>query len=131
MKRSPTSLETNQLALAHAHLQAGDIGAADRALAMLLAHAQPLPAALHLKALIARAGGDARAAEQWFERALTADQRNPELHNNFANLLDKLGQAERAVDHYHAAIKLRPDYAQAWLNLGIVAERLGRLATSR
>jgi tetratricopeptide (TPR) repeat protein len=42
-----------------------------------------------------------------------------------------MGRAEDAVASYEAAIKHRPNYADAWFNLGAVEAQRGNLARAR
>ncbi len=56
--------------------------------------------------------------------------RNPDAwmaHTNLGVLLDRAGRTHEAHDHYAAAVRLRPAYAEGWSNLGAAAARLGRL----
>jgi tetratricopeptide (TPR) repeat protein len=41
--------------------------------------------------------------------------------------LDRLGKLEEAIEAYRKATEIKPDYAQAWNNLGVSLDRLGRL----
>ena len=44
-----------------------------------------------------------------------------------ANALHELGRLDEALPHYHKAIDIKPDYAEAYNNLGNVLKKLGRL----
>jgi protein O-GlcNAc transferase len=39
-------------------------------------------------------------------------------HTNLGSLLREQGQLDQAIAHYHQAIALDPDFAEAYLNLG-------------
>jgi tetratricopeptide (TPR) repeat protein len=41
-------------------------------------------------------------------------------HFNYANTLGALGEKAAAKDHYRKALKLNPNYAEAWKNLGTI-----------
>lgn len=47
---------------------------------------------------------------------LAPDQ--PQMHHNIAAVLGSLGHIDQACDHYRKAIDLKPDYAEAYFNLG-------------
>ena len=36
------------------------------------------------------------------------------------------GKLDEAVSHYHRAIKAKPDYADAYFNLGVALQRQGK-----
>jgi protein O-mannosyl-transferase len=64
----------------------------------------------------------------------TTIARNPDAwlaHNNLAALLlagePPAARVDEAVQHLEAALRLKPDYAEAHYNLGTAFERLGRL----
>jgi tetratricopeptide (TPR) repeat protein len=48
-------------------------------------------------------------------------------HNNLANVLMKEGDEAGAVEHYRAAVAIRPVYADARFNLGVALGRRGEL----
>ena len=48
------------------------------------------------------------------------------LHNNFGYLLYQLGQFEEAEPHLERAISIEPELANAYKNLGLACEGLGR-----
>ena len=55
-------------------------------------------------------GGDRRAlARAWLERGLGAYPYSPELHAAAGRVFHRLGQPERALQHYRRARSLRPD----------------------
>jgi len=75
-----------------------------------------------------QATGQAEAAEKlyadWIEHDATL-LRCPALFNR-GSLLGQLGRAAEAADCYIQALKIKPDFAPAWLNLGHHREREGR-----
>lgn len=66
---------------------------------------------------------EARAA---FERALTLDPGNAQVLYGFATLHSENGDHARAAELVEAALRLRPDWSDAWNNLGNHYEGLGR-----
>jgi protein O-mannosyl-transferase len=57
-------------------------------------------------------------------------QKNPGAwmaHNNFANILDKNGELEKAISHYKTAIAVEPDIALPHVNLGNTLAKQGKL----
>jgi tetratricopeptide (TPR) repeat protein len=59
-------------------------------------------------------------------KALEIQPSYPEAHNNLANLYQKRGELEKAVQRYGQAIALRPDFEQAHDNCGVVLRQLNR-----
>lgn len=55
-----------------------------------------------------------------FEHALRVNPANPVAHLNLGEALEARGQAVAAAEHYRAALRLRPDYAEAHFNLANV-----------
>jgi tetratricopeptide (TPR) repeat protein len=69
--------------------------------------------------------GDTATARGYFEKTLQLDPSRPLAHNNFANLLVKLGDEKSAIEHYRLALRHSPDYGDAHLNLGLALGRAG------
>lgn len=70
--------------------------------------------------------GDRPAAIAAFERIL-AQKETPALHNNIGALHRAEGAHERALDHFHRALVLQPDFREAACNMGLALIDLGRL----
>src|SRR4029434_8004746 len=54
--------------------------------------------------------------------------RNPDAwmaHNNYGSLLLKDNRLSEAAGEFTQALEIKPDHADAVMNLGIIAERLG------
>lgn len=73
----------------------------------------------HLIALCHKSLGDMAQSKKHFLQCLTVDPKQPEVHNNLANLLKSQGHLLEAEKHYLQALLLHPDYLQAQRNLAI------------
>lgn len=73
----------------------------------------------HLTALSYKSLGDHALSKKHFLQCLDIDHRQPEVHNNLANLLKSDGQLREAEKHYTQALSLDPSYLQAQRNLAI------------
>lgn len=60
-----------------------------------------------------------------FERALALDPNNPDIHYAVSNLHTFCGNYRDAAAHLQAALRLRPQWSDAWNNLANQAEALG------
>jgi len=69
--------------------------------------------------------GDVTQARHYLERLLAADETNWKAHNSMGVLADLDKDFTRARDHYLAALKLRPDLAMIWNNLGYSVYLMG------
>ena len=61
-----------------------------------------------------------------FSHALTVNQRSYMAHYNLGLTLADDHRA-RAITHYRAALKIKPDYARAWNNLGVALAGEGKI----
>jgi hypothetical protein len=82
--------------------------------------------AVHLLAAIERRLGQMVQARRHFEQALRLAPADAQIHNDYANLLDDLGDGQAAIQHYARALELRPGFADARFNLGYTARRAGQ-----
>ncbi len=64
-------------------------------------------------------------ARTHLERSLQADAKQPLAHEVLGGLLEAEGKVPEAVSHYQEAIRLRPDFGQAHLDLGALLARKG------
>ncbi len=64
-------------------------------------------------------------ARTHLERSLQADANQPLAHEVLGGLLEAEGKMPEAVSHYKEAIRMRPDFGQAHLDLGAVLARKG------
>lgn len=54
-----------------------------------------------------------------FDRALKIDPTNYSLWNKMGAALAHLGRPDEAIDCYHRALEIKPNYVRVWVNLGI------------
>jgi Flp pilus assembly protein TadD len=59
------------------------------------------------------------------ERSLQTDAGQPLAHEVLGGLLEAEGKIPEAVSHYKEAIRLRPDFGKAHLDLGALLARMG------
>lgn len=67
----------------------------------------------------------AEESSEAFTRALTLDPNNPDTHYAFSNLHTFRGDYRAAAAHLETALRLRPQWSDAWNNLANQAEALG------
>ena len=67
-------------------------------------------------AVLAGLGRQDQAAEL-YEQLLAEGADSPDLHLSAAHALKTLGRAPLAVDHYHAAVRVRPEFGEAYWSL--------------
>lgn len=84
----------------------------------------------HLIALSYKSIGDLEQSKTHFTRCLSINQRQPEVHNNLANLLKSQGFLSDAEKHYLQALSLHPHYLQAQRNLAICHQAQTNYATA-
>jgi tetratricopeptide (TPR) repeat protein len=71
--------------------------------------------------------GDVAQAKELFERVIRV-QPTAQAHYDLGLLLSQQNDLEQAESHYQAALKMRPEFAEAWFNLGVLRARQGRTA---
>ncbi|MEA2734247.1 MAG: protein O-mannosyl-transferase, partial [Humisphaera sp.] len=64
-------------------------------------------------------------------RAVRAQPRYAEAHNNLANFLAQQGKTEQAIRHHEAAIHWDPELAEAHYNYGLTLATIGKLAAAQ
>lgn len=62
--------------------------------------------------------GDYPTALEQFRRAMQIEPGNPEYRNNYALTLMRLGMAEEAIPELQRVLRLDPERARAYVNLG-------------
>ena len=61
------------------------------------------------------------------EQALRSKPDYAEAHYNLGVVLERVGRAQEAIEHYEQALRIKPDYVKAHYNLGVALARLGRM----
>lgn len=59
-------------------------------------------------------------AKEIFKQFIESEPTQASYHYNYANTLQNLSEYENAIKHFHIAINLNSNYAEAWKNLGTV-----------
>jgi tetratricopeptide (TPR) repeat protein len=75
--------------------------------------------------------GDRAEARRCFERCLELQSTHVEGRFNLANKVDEEGATEAALDHYRAALRGDPLYADLHINLALLYEKLGQAEQGR
>jgi len=81
--------------------------------------------ALYLLAVAERENGQAEASRRAFEAALVSAPDHPDIRNDYAGLLEALGDRVAAIGQYRCITALRPDHAEAWLKLSFALATAG------
>lgn len=89
------------------------------------------PAVHHLRAIVERGLGDLVASRRYFEAALQMTPGDPQIANNFGNLLRDVGDDAGALETYERALALQPAFPDALFNRALVLQRLGRIEAAR
>jgi tetratricopeptide (TPR) repeat protein len=103
----------DSLAAGYAAFQRGDLATARAAL-----KPHDHPKALHLLALVEKAGGEFGTARVLLERAAAVDPSDPEIANNLGVLAQQTGDRAAAEAAFRRALSLKPDFVQAATGLG-------------
>lgn len=82
-------------------------------------------------ALEAAASDDHAAAQSWFDRAIELEPQNPAILTGLASWYRQTGRLRDAVLACDAAVRMAPDYADAWLERGAVLGVGGSSAAAR
>jgi tetratricopeptide (TPR) repeat protein len=75
--------------------------------------------ALQLMGALASQTNNPVRALELMDKAIAIDRTKPRIHLARASVLSKLGQFEAALAGYNEAIRLKPDYAEAYCDRGI------------
>lgn len=70
-------------------------------------------------------------AAKLYERLLTFDQSNVDVHNNLGLTLHYLGRSTEALRRLDEGIAVDPSYQRIWLTLGFVNSQLGNISDAR
>jgi tetratricopeptide (TPR) repeat protein len=106
--------------------QAGRLDEAGHAYADVLAKNAKHFEALSLLAIIHAQRGNPLEALRLLDLSLGIRSRQPVALNNRGLVLKDLARHEEAINSFSKAIKLKPDYAEAYCNLGDALAALGR-----
>ena len=109
------------LLLARAWEKAGKSGAPLRSYLVLC-----LAVAAGLGFATARRNEDYRTSLSLWTRTAEEVPLNPRAQYNLGQVLDQQGDRPAAMEHYRAALRLKPDYFEAHTNLGIALADAGR-----
>lgn len=126
MQNAPAPNADQAIQTAIGHHQAGRLPEATAIYEKIL-RANPRHAdALHLSGLIALQMGEAGIAVDMIGKAI---ETNPHYlyYSNLGSAFKKLEQPDAASECYRKSILLKPDYAEAHYNLGVVLQAQGRL----
>jgi len=118
----------------HAAVQNFQSGRLEEAKAVgnqLLQQRPGAPGVLQLLGEIAMLQGDNALAENRFRRAVDNAPKDPQAHYRLANVLLTLRRTDAAVQHYRKAIRLKPEYWQCHVNLGVLWRSEGRFNEAR
>ena len=69
-----------------------------------------------------------RDSETLFRHALAVTTNNSIAHNNVATIATSKGHLDEAIEHYRAALKTKPYYVDAMINLGAALAQKGQTA---
>ena len=116
----------DDLELAKKALARGDGPAAVAALNRFLRDRPDHPGGLYLMALCANAAGRADVAIDCLRRARDAAPADPDIAYSLGSLLAPTA-VEEALACFRDAVRLRPDFAAAWTNMGNLLAGLGLL----
>ena len=63
-------------------------------------------------------------SKKFFSKAIEINPNNPKINNNLGNVSLQLEKVKNALRYYEKAIKSKPNYADAHINLGIAFKSL-------
>ena len=86
--------------------------------------------ATYQEGLSALQQGDLVAARAAFERVLRLMPQSPEGHNSLGWVLFAQNEVDAAIGHYRTALKWRPEFVQAHVNLANALVRKGDLTAA-
>jgi protein O-GlcNAc transferase len=114
------------LETATVHHRAGKFAEARRAYRQVLAQAPAHTLALYRSGLLELQDGHPDTALALVEQAIAADANEPRYQFVLGQALQALRRWDKAMDAYESALKLQPDFLDAWNNLGICRQRRGQ-----
>jgi predicted O-linked N-acetylglucosamine transferase (SPINDLY family) len=115
------------LETATAHHRAGEFAAARRLYRQVLARAPAHTLALYRSGLLELQDGHPDTALALVEQAIAADASEPRYQFVLGQVRQTLRRWDKAIEAYESALKLQPDFLDAWNNIGICRQRRGQL----
>jgi tetratricopeptide (TPR) repeat protein len=104
------------------HMNAGDLAAAEQAFRELAQAYPTYSGALVNLGILQSKAGRLEEAEKTLLAALERNDANAAAHNQLGIVYRKLGRFADADQSYQRAVQVDPDYALAWLNLGVLCD---------
>ncbi len=84
--------------------------------------------AYQLLALLVKARGELDQAEVYFRQSLGINKRQPNVLNNFGNLLTDTNRVEEAIQTYRRAVTIDAGFLDGWMNLGTALHKAKQLS---
>lgn len=114
------------MADAVAQHDAGHTAPAEAGYRAVLARQPDHGEALHRLGILYLQKGDAGAALHMLDAALATEPTNPAYHSNRASALRRLGRMQEALEACVQALRLAPDFADAYVNLVNTLDQMRR-----
>lgn len=106
--------------------QTGRLSEAESLYRQILAREPNHADATHLLGVLAHQKGQHEAALELIGRAIALNNKAPQFHANRGQVLRTLGRFAEAEASYRQALALKPDYLDAQMSLGVLAQAQGR-----
>jgi protein O-GlcNAc transferase len=128
LKRTSSIIQNTEelLETATTHHCGGNFAEARRLYRQVLARAPAHTLTLYRSGLLELQDGHPDTALVLVEQAIAADANEPRYHFVLGQARQALRRWGPAIDAYEAALKLQPDFLDAWNNLGICRQRRGQ-----
>ena len=126
MTGNADALTTALLQSAHAAHARGSLAEAREIYLRILSRAPDHAPALHGLGVATCQSGDRVNGARLLERALVCGLRTPNAYFNWSSALLAIDRPEEALNQLDEAVRLRPDYVEAWLSRGLVLAKLQR-----
>ena len=108
------------------HINAGQIGQAEKLCGELLAKTPMSAPVLHAAGLVHYMKRDFQAAIEHIEKAVQIDDRNPQYYSNLGEAHRRAGTPEEALKAFERALVLKPEFLKAHLGAGNTLRDLKR-----